>query len=196
MNSPETHSVGNKNGSSNILRRISEGDKAAVVEYLDKYGKLVWSLARKFTDTREDAEDAVQEIFIDIWKYAVRFDAAKSPEGAFVTLIARRRLIDRLRKSNAQPHASLFESAAANQASDAHKKLQMFVEMKYAVDALNRLDAHEKQIMQMAIYGGMTHSEIAKTCGMPLGTVKSRLRRGFKKMRISIGLPENSILNL
>jgi RNA polymerase sigma-70 factor (ECF subfamily) len=173
---------------SNILQRIAGDDESAVTDCLDTYGKLIWALARRFSGTREDAEDAVQEIFIDIWKYAARFDVAKSPEGAFVTLIARRRLIDRLRKSKAQPPASLFESALANRASDADKKLQMYVEMKYAVDALDKLSAHEKQIMQMTIYGGMTHSEIAKTTGLPLGTVKSQLRRGFKKMRDSISL--------
>lgn len=172
----------------NILKRISEGDNRAVNDCLDKYGKLVWSLARKFTRTREDAEDAVQEIFIDIWKYAARFDAAKSPEGAFVTLIARRRLIDRIRKSKTQPQTVLFESAWTNQASDADKKLQMRVEMKFVVEALEKLSLHEKQILQMAIYGGMTHSEIAKTVGLPLGTIKSQLRRGFQKIRNSLGL--------
>ncbi len=172
----------------NILKRISEGDNCAVNDCLDKYGRLVWSLARKFTRTREDAEDAVQEIFIDIWKYAARFDAAKSPEGAFVTLIARRRLIDRIRKSKTQPQTVLFESAWTNQASDADKKLQMRVEMKFVVEALERLSLHEKQILQMAIYGGMTHSEIAKTVGLPLGTIKSQLRRGFQKIRSSLGL--------
>lgn len=172
----------------NILKRISEGDNRAVNDCLDKYGKLVWSLARKFTRTREDAEDAVQEIFIDIWKYAARFDAAKSPEGAFVTLIARRRLIDRIRKSKTQPQTVLFESAWTNQASDADKKLQMRVEMKFVIEALEKLSLHEKQILQMAIYGGMTHSEIAKTVGLPLGTIKSQLRRGFQKIRNSIGL--------
>lgn len=175
--------------SSDILQRISEGDKAAVGECLDKYGKLIWSLSRKFTDTREDAEDAVQEIFIDVWRFAARFDAAKSPEGAFVTLIARRRLIDRLRKSGTQPQTSFFESALLNQASDAHKKMQIAVEVKSIVHALEKLRPREKQILQMSIFGGMSHSEIAKTVDLPLGTVKSQLRRSFQKVRISLALP-------
>ncbi len=187
--------VEDEQDSANILRRIAEGDRCAVNDCLDKYGKLVWSLAGKFTQTREDAEDAVQEIFIDIWKYAARFDAAKSPEGAFVTLIARRRLIDRIRKSNSQPRTAFFETALANQASDAHRKLQMRVEMKFVVEALEKLNLHEKQILQMAVYSGMTHSEIAKTVGLPLGTVKSQLRRGLQKLRLSLGSPVTSAVS-
>lgn len=185
-----------KTDSSNILQRIAEDDKSAITDCLTAYGKLIWALARRFSGTREDAEDAVQEIFIDIWKYAARFDETKSPEGAFVTLIARRRLIDRLRKSKNQPHTSLFENTPTNRASDAHKKLQMYVEIKYAVDALDKLSTHERNIIRMAIYNGMSHNEIAKTTGLPLGTVKSQLRRGFQKLRVSIGLPVQPLTNI
>ncbi len=91
-----------------ILQRIAKKDKMAVEECFDKYGGLVWSIAKKFTNSREDAEDAVQDIFIDIWKYAGRFDAAKSAESSFIVLLARRRLIDRLRKFNRQPKVFFF----------------------------------------------------------------------------------------
>ena len=188
MSSPISVSK-DKSDCSDILQRISRGEREAVAECLDKYGNLVWSIARKFTKTRADAEDAVQEVFIDIWKYAARFDAAKSPEGAFVTLIARRRLIDRLRRSNTQPQTTVFEASLVNLPSDAHRKLQMYVEMKYAVNELDKLNAGEKQIMKMAIYDGMTHSEIAKNLGLPLGTVKSQIRRGYHKIRTSLESP-------
>ncbi len=174
--------------SSDILPRIAREDKTAVADCLATYGKLIWGLARKFTKTREDAEDAVQEIFIDIWKYAARFDAVKSPEGAFVTLVARRRLIDRLRKFNQQQMITRYEYDLQNEASDADKKLQMYIEMKYAVDALEKMNVPQKHILQMSIYGGMTHSEIAQMTGLPLGTVKSQIRRGFQKLRDTIGV--------
>ncbi|MDQ6787251.1 MAG: sigma-70 family RNA polymerase sigma factor [Acidobacteriota bacterium] len=179
------------NESSDILQRIAREEKSAVSDCLAAYGKLVWGLARKFTKTREDAEDAVQEIFIDIWKYAARFDATKSPEGAFVTLIARRRLIDRLRKTNLQLPVMRYESDLLNQASDADKKLQMYMEMKFAVDALDKMNVPQKQILQMAVYGGMSHSEIAEATGLPLGTVKSQIRRGFQKLRDTIGVSDH-----
>ena len=83
-----------------ILQRIASGDSLAVQECLDTYGGLIWSLARRMLPDVNEAEDAVQEIFIEIWKTAERFDESKSSETTYVAMIARRRLIDRLRKSN------------------------------------------------------------------------------------------------
>lgn len=173
-----------------ILQRIARADKTAFEDCVNFYGDFVWSLARKFTKTREDAEDAVQEIFIDIWKNSARFDPAKSPESAFIWLIARRRLIDQLRKYIRLPQNSFPENALVKLASDSHKKLQLYVEMRPTVYALNKLKPREKEIIQMAIYEGMSHSEIAKAVGLPLGTVKSRMRQGLKKIRSSIKLLE------
>lgn len=168
-----------------ILQRIAVEDKMAVEECLDKYGKLVWSLALNFLNSREDAEDAVQDIFIDVWKYAARFDAEKSGEANFISLIARRRLIDRLRKSNRQPKTFFSEEVLQNHSGDFDKKLQTYIEAKEAVQHLNRLDPQQRQVIQMSIYGGMSQSEIAEECGLPLGTVKSHIRRGFQKIRDS-----------
>lgn len=177
-------------GSPTILQRVARADKTAVEDCVNFYGGFVWSIASKFTKTREDTEDAVQEIFIDIWKNAARFDPAKSPESAFVWLIAQRRSIDRLRKFTCVQLNSFSENALIKLASDSHKRLQMYVEVKSAVDALNKLKPREKQVVRMSVYEGMSHSEIARAAGLPLGTVKSRLRQGLQKIRGSIKLPE------
>ena len=86
-----------------VLQRIASGDSAAVRECMDQYGALVWSLARRLSRTASDAEDATQEIFLDIWRSAGRFDAAQGSDKMFIAMIARRRLIDRLRKKSAEP---------------------------------------------------------------------------------------------
>lgn len=169
-----------------ILQRIAVQDMAAIGDCLDAYAKLVWSMARRYTKTHEDAEDAVQDIFIDVWKYADRFDARKSPEPAFVALVARRRLIDRLRRAQTQLPTAFFDEALHNRPSDEHKKLQMFLEIRCALKALNTLGAQQKQLVRMAIYGGMSHAEIARTTGLPLGTVKSQIRRSFQKLRAAL----------
>ncbi|CAN5675687.1 sigma-70 family RNA polymerase sigma factor [soil metagenome] len=171
-----------------ILQRIAKKDKMAVEECFDKYGGLVWSIAKKFTNSREDAEDAVQDIFIDIWKYAGRFDAAKSAESSFIVLLARRRLIDRLRKFNRQPKVFFLDEIANNQSDGWEKKLQMQIEIQQAVQELNKLNPQQRKVVQMVIYAGMTQSEIAETTGLPLGTVKSLIRRGFRKIRQSYGI--------
>ena len=171
-----------------ILHRIAADDTTAVEQCLDVYGGLIWALAKKYCFTREDAEDAVQEIFIDIWRYAGRFDAAKSPEVSFIILIARRRLIDRLRKSNHRPQLYFSEEVLENRASDEHKKLQLHIELKDALQGLEKLPPQQKLIVQMAIFSGMSHKEISQTTGLPLGTVKSQIRRGFQKIRKYVGI--------
>lgn len=175
-----------------ILQRIAVEDKTAVEECLDKYGRLVWSLALNFLTSREDAEDAVQDIFIDIWKYAGRFDAEKSGEANFISLIARRRLIDRLRKSSRQPQTFFSEEILQNHSADFDKKLQNYIEAKEAVQHLNRLNPQQRKVIQMSIYSGMSQSEIAEETGLPLGTVKSLIRRGFQKIRETFPIEVNN----
>ncbi len=89
--------------SPSMLQRIASGDAAAVRECIDQYGPLVWSIARRLSRTPSDAEDATQEIFLDIWRSAGRFDASQGSDKVFLAMIARRRLIDRLRKTSAEP---------------------------------------------------------------------------------------------
>ena len=173
---------------SDILKRIATDDKTAVENCLDVYGSLVRGLAKKYCYTREDIEDAVQEIFIDIWKYAATFDAEKSPEINFIMLIARRRLIDRIRRANSRPQLCFADDAFLNKSNDDHKKLQLHIELKDALQGLERLKPQQKAIVQMAIFGGMSHQEISQTISMPIGTVKSQIRRGFKKIRSFIGV--------
>jgi len=82
-----------------VLRRIAGGLSAAVRECIDRYGALIWSLARRLSRSSPDAEDATQEIFLDLWRNAGRFDESKGSEKLFIAMLARRRLIDRLRKT-------------------------------------------------------------------------------------------------
>ena len=84
----------------NVLHRVAAGDRAAVRECLARYGGLVWSLVRRSTSDAAEAEDAVQEIFVDVWQSASRFDPAVASEATFIAMIARRRLIDRARRRN------------------------------------------------------------------------------------------------
>ena len=84
---------------STILQSVADGNAAAVDECLGKYGGLVWSLARRLCPRHEDAEDAVQEIFVEIWRNAAKFDPEIASEATYVTMIARRRLIDRNRRA-------------------------------------------------------------------------------------------------
>lgn len=166
-----------------ILRRIAEGDAAAVQDCMNAYGNLVWALAKRFTPRLEDAEDAVQEIFTEIWQKAGRYDQTKAAEITFVAMIARRRLIDRLRKNYARPNIQsiedIFETAPNNFESDLNTK----IEAERAVRAMNELRSEQRELMILNFYEGMSHDEIAERTGLPLGTVKTHIRRGLVRLR-------------
>ncbi|MDQ3041771.1 MAG: sigma-70 family RNA polymerase sigma factor [Acidobacteriota bacterium] len=170
------------------LKRIAAGDKSAVQDCLNNYGGLVWSLARRMSPNSNEAEDAVQEIFIDIWKNAARFDETQSSETTFVAMIARRRLIDRLRKTNRQPNTDSLEDILAEPSNGKDNDLQVSVEAKEAAQAMKHLRPEQRQILHLSIVQGFSHQEIADALKMPLGTVKTHARRGLIQVREFLGL--------
>jgi RNA polymerase sigma-70 factor (ECF subfamily) len=171
-----------------LFERIAGGDHTAVKECMETYGGLVWSLARRFNSSVADAEDATQEIFIELWKSAGRFDASMGSEAVFITTIARRRLIDRLRAQKRRPPTEEFDEALTPvlaEAPDPPGAIAADVEM--AQRALEQLDPSQREVLVLGIVEGLTHSEIATRTGKPLGTVKTHMRRGLIKVRELIG---------
>ena len=176
-----------------ILHRIAQGDKNAVEECLNKYGGLVWSLARKMFSNTEDAEDAVQEIFVEIWKNADRFDAEQASETTFVALIARRRLIDRLRRANRRIATDSLEDIPVEPSQRADNDLLNCIEANEAAKALQEIRPEQKRVLLLSIVQGYSHQEIADALQMPLGTVKTHARRGILQVReILLGRGNNN----
>lgn len=170
-----------------ILQRIATGDKTAVQDCLKAYGGLVWSLARRMSPNTDDAEDAVQEIFIDVWKNAERFDASQSSETTFIAMIARRRLIDRLRYANRRITPDSLDDLMVEPVN-VSENLQVGVEAREAAKALQTLRPEQQQVLQLSIIQGLSHQEISDATGMPLGTVKTHARRGLLQVREYLGL--------
>lgn len=170
-----------------ILSRITAGDRAAVEECINSYGGLVWSLARRLSPSEADAEDAVQEIFIDVWRSAARFDEAQGAEVTFVAMIARRRLIDRLRRARRQPvYDPPSEQVIDTRRHD--REVERSADAALAAKAMHELRPEQRRVLQLAICQGFTHQEIASATGMPLGTVKTHVRRGLVQIRAALGL--------
>lgn len=170
-----------------ILKRIASGNTPAVQECLDTYGGLVWSLALRMLSNQDEAEDAVQEIFIDIWKNAERFDEKQASETTFIAMIARRRLIDRLRKENRQPNIDSLEDILVEPEGN-DQNLQICVEAKEAAQVMKNLRPEQRQVLHLSIIQGFSHQEIADALKMPLGTVKTHARRGLLEVRELLGL--------
>jgi len=171
-----------------ILQRIAEGDRNAIQDCLNKYGGLVWSIARKMLRNSDDAEDAVQEIFVDIWKNAERFDESKSSETTFIAMIARRRLIDKIRYSTRRISADSLDDVLLEPFTRADKTMQMGLEAQQAAEAMRNLRPEQQQVLRLSIIQGMSHQEISEATGMPLGTVKTHARRGILQVREFLGL--------
>jgi RNA polymerase sigma-70 factor (ECF subfamily) len=167
-----------------LLKRIAGGDSAAVRECIDQYGGLVWSLARRLSRTPADAEDATQEIFLALWRNAGRFDESKGSEKLFVALLARRRLFDRLRKTRSEPPMdSSTEILESVEWPDPGARSEASIEAEQAKRALQQLRPEHRQVLELGLLHGLTQSEIAARLNMPLGTVKSFMRRGIARVR-------------
>jgi RNA polymerase sigma-70 factor (ECF subfamily) len=171
-----------------VLIRIARGESDAVRTCIDDFGALVWSLARRLSPTRADAEDAVQEIFMDVWKSAARFDPRQGTETVFVATIARRRLIDRLRRHSARPQFASDEELDAIGFAEPGTRGEIASEAERAAEAVGQLGGDQQRVIALAVLHGLTHSEIASATGMPLGTVKTQLRRGMIKVRELLGV--------
>ncbi|CAN5559428.1 sigma-70 family RNA polymerase sigma factor [soil metagenome] len=171
-----------------ILQRVADGEQSAVQECLTKYGGLVWSIARKMLRNSDEAEDAVQEIFVDVWKNAGRFDETKSSETTFIAMIARRRLIDKIRYSTRRISADSLDDVLLEPFTRADKELQISLEAQQAAEAMRNLRPEQQQVLRLSIIQGMSHQEISDATGMPLGTVKTHARRGILQVREFLGL--------
>ena len=172
-----------------LLMRIANGDHSAVPECISRYGGLIWTLARRRLASLEDAEDVVQDVFVDLWRSADRFDPLVAEEITFVAMIARRRVIDRIRQRAGLPKtASIDDTIAADVVGVASgeqvgHRLELGEEASIADEHLEQLKPEEQRVLRLSIYDGLSHPAIAVRTGLPLGTVKSHIRRGLESLR-------------
>lgn len=166
-----------------LLDQVAAGGDGSAEALLDRYGGLVWSLARRFCADRAEAEDAVQEIMVEVWRTAKqgRFDASKGSETTFVATIARRRLIDRIRRRRLPTSELATEIAQDNGPSTPPTELGE--EARRAAEVLEDLSEGQRTAIRLAVLHGLTHEQVAEATGMPLGTVKTHIRRGLIRMR-------------
>jgi len=165
-----------------LLPRIASGDERAVRECVARYGPLVWSLARRWSSDPSDAEDAVQEIFIDLWRTAARYDVSRTSEAGWVAMIGRRRLIDRARRRERLPAMESIPDDF-DMADDSERDLDREWRAEQARAVLRELPPAQRRMLELSLLHGKTHDEIARETETPLGTVKSHIRRGLQRAR-------------
>jgi len=170
-----------------VLDRVAQGDARAVRECIDQYGGLIWSIALRVTRNRADAEDAVQEIFADVWRSAARFDPAQGSEEIFITQIARRRLIDRMRRGVQRDRTRPSGEVASRGWVDQGNGAAVCREAMTAAQAVMQLRPELRKVLEMALLQGLSHAEIAERLQIPLETVKTRMTRGLIQVREFMG---------
>jgi RNA polymerase sigma-70 factor (ECF subfamily) len=167
-----------------LLERVAAGDEGAVRLLVERYTPVVWTIARRQIGA-QCAEDLVQDVFVALWRNAARFDPALSSEAAFVATVARRRVIDQRRRAGRSPLEERAEPSASELAAPdpALERLELGEEARGAEAALSALPRAQREVLRLAIVDGLTHVEIAARTRLPLGTVKSHLRRGLERVR-------------
>ena len=178
-----------------LLARVADGEPGAVRDVLARYSALVWSLASGLSKDSHDVEDVVQDIFIDVWRSAKRYDPEVASEATYIATIARRRVIDQRRRSGRRLDPEPLEEELAPGAEDPLlRQVDIADDADQAQAVLAELTGDRRRVLELSVVTGLTHREIAADTGIPLGTVKSHIRRGLtevterlKARRVSFG---------
>lgn len=164
--------------------RFRDGDERALREVYEAHGALVHSFCRRTLGA--EAADVTQEVFLEAWRNRHRFDASRGTIPGWLLGIARFRVIDALRSAGRRPDlvAEPGEqgASAGGPAADMDTVTRMAERMLIAT-AMEQLPERARQAVHLAFYEELTHTEIAERCGVPLGTVKSDIRRGLERLR-------------
>lgn len=154
--------------------------RASLREVYDVHGSLVYSICRRSLDA-EAAKDVAQEVFISAWKGREQFDPVRGALGAWLVGITKRRVIDHLRSERRHADRRADETEAAPTPDAAHA--ERIADRMLLADGLRQLPADTRHLVELAFVEGLTHTEIAERTGVPLGTVKSSIRRGLLRVK-------------
>ena len=175
-----------------MLLRVGYGDQAAFSALYDRLSGPLYSLAWKMLGDASDAQDALQEVFVQIWSRAKTYDPEKSSVFSWAVLLTRSRAIDRLRARDRRLRVVVGSTADENKVAEATDASTVESaadttnkkdEAAHVRSLLNNLPEDQRQAIELAFFGHRTHHEIAAQLGQPLGTVKARIRRGLLKLR-------------
>lgn len=175
-----------------LLARVAKRERAALEQLYDRYSNILYATAMKFLKEDADAQDVVQDVFIQIWDKAKLYDPAKGKPLTWALTLTRNRSIDRIRaiqrrtrlRDDFEKETVVDESEGVREALsgvDASEKSQILR------DAVGRLSPEQRNVIELAFFSGFTQSEIADRLGEPLGTIKARARRGLMKLKEILG---------
>jgi len=163
-----------------LLVGVAAGDRAAFAAFYDRYSSAVFGLLIKMLPQRGDAEDVLQETFLQVWRQAGRFDPTRSSPFGWVVMIARSRAVDRLRQKAASPTSDPPDRPVPSDAESASERDETAARIRRA---LALLPQEQRAAIDLAFYGGLTYEEVAGRQAIPVGTAKTRIRLGMQRLR-------------
>ncbi len=168
-----------------LMKRVAANDESAVAELYDRFGSLVFRMAYQAMPSRQEAEDAVQEVFVRLWRTAGRYDETRSALVTWVMLISRRHLVDKLRRNRARLKPSSLDQPQVplTAAPDSPVRVDQDERMTALMKRIETLPELQRTVVTRAYLGGQTLRQIGEELNTPLGTIKSALSRALVRLR-------------
>jgi RNA polymerase sigma-70 factor, ECF subfamily len=172
-----------------LIQQVAKQDRDAFSQLYDRFSTLVFTLAMRMLKARSDAEDLLQEVFVQVWRQAQNYSAERGSPEAWIVNIARSRAIDKIRSiRRMQKSFVLTDDPARAESPENVESSSVESETRLAMNsALANLPDMQRKVLELAYFDGLTQSEIADRLAEPLGTVKTRMRSGIQKLREILG---------
>ena len=172
-----------------LVARCAKGDEGALAELYDLFGRAAYALALRIVRDASQAEDVVQEAFMDLWRGAARFDPDRSRPASYLLTFVHRRAVDLVRREQARPQRGGDVEDIAERADKVDVPAALITSEQGANvrRALTELPPPQRQVLELAYFKGLSQSEIAEHLGEPLGTVKSRTHVALSRLREVLG---------
>ena len=173
-----------------LIQLVRAGDADAFEVVYERHATVAFSLAHRMTGARSQAEDVVQEAFLSIWRSGARYDRARGSVRTWVLGIVHHRAVDHLRRSGVHDRRRSSDDGVSERLPSRERtdvEAARREEAREVGEALHGLPEEQRRVVELAYFGGFTHSEIASMLGEPLGTVKGRMRLGLTKLRGPLG---------
>ena len=175
-----------------LMQLVHDGEARAFEVIFDRHGSAAFSLAYRMCGRRAMAEDVVQEAFLSLWRSGARYDHARGSMRSWVLSVVHNRAIDAFRREVVRDKRDVHDDGIAEQMPSAQRtdaEVERRDEAQQVRSALSELPRDQRQVIELAYFGGFTHMQIAEMLRLPPGTVKGRMRLGLTKMRLALDDP-------